>query len=93
MFGRVLGRLAVSRAFGDFDCKNIEIKEENDKSEGKRVNFILNQPDIYEWDIDPVDDEFILIASDGLFDKFSSQEAVNFVRERLMAMEPTEQDP
>ena len=25
VFGRVLGRLAVTRAFGDFDCKNIEV--------------------------------------------------------------------
>ena len=24
VYGRVLGRLAISRAFGDFDCKKIE---------------------------------------------------------------------
>jgi hypothetical protein len=25
----VLGRLAISRSFGDFDCKNIEMPPEN----------------------------------------------------------------
>ena len=28
MYGRVLGRLAISRSFGDFDCKNIEMPPE-----------------------------------------------------------------
>ena len=28
VFGRVLGRLAVTRAFGDFECKQIPIKNE-----------------------------------------------------------------
>lgn len=27
VYGRVLGRLAISRAFGDFDCKNIEMDD------------------------------------------------------------------
>lgn len=27
VYGRVLGRLAISRAFGDFDCKNIEMTD------------------------------------------------------------------
>jgi protein phosphatase 1G len=28
VFGRVLGRLAVTRAFGDFECKQIKITDE-----------------------------------------------------------------
>lgn len=34
MYGRVLGRLAISRSFGDFDCKNIEMPQDGD-SENK----------------------------------------------------------
>jgi serine/threonine protein phosphatase PrpC len=30
--------------------------------------------------MDPNIDEFIILASDGLFDKFTSQEAVHFYR-------------
>lgn len=30
VYGRVLGRLAISRAFGDFDCKNIEMDDNED---------------------------------------------------------------
>lgn len=36
-------------------------------------------------------DEFLLLACDGLFDVFTSQEAINFVRTRLAAMPPEEQ--
>ena len=70
MFGRVLGRLAVTRAFGDFDCKNIEIANENQEKEIK--NFVLIEPEIRVVTIDPVKDDFILLASDGLYDRFSS---------------------
>jgi len=34
VYGRVLGRLAISRAFGDFDCKNIEMKIDNEEKGG-----------------------------------------------------------
>jgi serine/threonine protein phosphatase PrpC len=34
-----------------------------------------------------------LLASDGLFDRFSSQDCVNIVKERLMHMPIMEQDP
>jgi hypothetical protein len=40
VFGRVLGRLAVTRAFGDFDCKNIEVPV-GDEGEKELKNFVL----------------------------------------------------
>lgn len=43
-------------------------------------------------EIDPFSDDFIIMGSDGLFDKFTSQEAVNFVCATLKEMPPTEQD-
>ena len=38
-------------------------------------------------------DDFVLLASDGLFDRFSSEECVTIIRERLSAMPIMEQDP
>ena len=43
--------------------------------------------------IDPNVDNFILLASDGLFDRFSSSECVQLLREKLMKMALMEQDP
>jgi serine/threonine protein phosphatase PrpC len=43
VYGRVLGRLAVSRAFGDFDCKNLEV----DGPERKEIkSFIIAEPEV-----------------------------------------------
>lgn len=43
-------------------------------------NFILSEPEIRVVDIDPTSDDFLLLASDGLFDRFSSQECVKITR-------------
>jgi serine/threonine protein phosphatase PrpC len=70
--GRVLGVLAVSRAFGDNQLK-------------ERVpRCISSEPDIQIYGVQSVD-EFIVIACDGLWDVFSSVEAVVFVRNQLKA--------
>lgn len=44
VFGRVLGRLAVTRAFGDFDCKNIEVPNDDNTKDIK--NFVLVEPEV-----------------------------------------------
>mmetsp|Transcript_13908 Transcript_13908/g.33601 ORF Transcript_13908/g.33601 Transcript_13908/m.33601 type:complete len:606 (+) Transcript_13908:97-1914(+) len=82
-FGRVLGRLAVSRAFGDTEYKTA--------SAGHQP-LVSVEPEIRTEKL-RAGDEFVLLACDGLFDVFSSQEAVDFVRDRLASMPPKEQDP
>eukprot|EP01071_Lankesteria_metandrocarpae_P009772 Lankesteria_metandrocarpae@DN5246_c0_g1_i1.p1 len=80
---RVLGRLAVSRAFGDADYKKLKTGE---------APLVVAVPEIRHEILQPTD-EFLLLACDGLFDVFSSQEAVDFVRRRLSLMPTSEQDP
>lgn len=79
-FGRVGGKLAITRAFGDFEFKYVK----DEQGRKVRKNMIISQPEIRKYDFDPTKDEFIVMGSDGLFDKFKSQEAVNFIRERMM---------
>ena len=92
MFGRVLGRLAVTRAFGDFECKQIAVKNEET---GEKVlrNFVLSEPEIRITDINRQRDDFIILASDGLYDRFSSAECVNLAKYRFVQNELMEQDP
>jgi len=70
VFGRVLGSLAVSRAFGDG-----EFKVPRNKSE---AHFVSNDPFLQ---VVPVgaDVPFMIVACDGLWDKCTYQEAVDFV--------------
>ena len=77
--GRVGGKIAITRAFGDFEFKVFI----DDEGQLIRKNVIIAEPEIRRYDFDPNQDEFIIIASDGLFDMFSSQEAVDFVRDKM----------
>jgi len=36
-------------------------------------------------EIDPFTDDFIVMGSDGVFDKFTSQEVVTFIRNKIAA--------
>ena len=113
MFGRVLGRLAITRAFGDFDCKQIDVSSssgseslqgsgnvdlsssgETPKPHKKQnvKNFVLCEPEIRVTTINPETDDFFLLASDGLFDRYTSQECVNLTRTKLAQMPMMEQD-
>lgn len=62
---------------------------------GKKTmrNFVLNEPEIRVTDIDRQRDDFIILASDGLYDRFSSQECVKIARKKFLEFEPMEQDP
>ncbi|KAK1650523.1 hypothetical protein QYE76_068328 [Lolium multiflorum] len=67
---RVNGIIAVSRALGDFQFKK-----------NNRLKLICN-PDIHTEDITD-DIDFLLIASDGIWEVKTSEEVVTYVNERL----------
>ncbi|KAH9290449.1 hypothetical protein KI387_034566, partial [Taxus chinensis] len=92
--GRICGEISVSRAFGDMRFKT---KKKEMLDEGVQVgrwtqkfvskiklngDWVTASPDIYHAQLGP-DAEFILLASDGLWDCMSSVDAVRFVRNQL----------
>ncbi|KKP04114.1 protein phosphatase [Trichoderma harzianum] len=76
-FGRVNGNLALSRAIGDFEFKkSAELSPEN--------QIVTAFPDVEEHDLTE-EDEFLVIACDGIWDCQSSQAVVEFVRRGIAA--------
>ena len=55
---------------------------------------MLCVPEIRILTIDPTHDDFIVLASDGLFDRFSSKECVDYANKYFLKQGGlTEQDP
>lgn len=76
-FGRVNGNLALSRAIGDFEFKkSAELAPE--------AQIVTAYPDVEVHDITD-DDEFLVIACDGIWDCQSSQAVIEFVRRGIAA--------
>ena len=82
--GRLFGRLMITRAFGDFELKH---KQDMDLNLHE-VNYVSIEPDIRHIRVNFETDSFIVLASDGAFDKFSSQEVCDFVTKELKAQPP-----
>jgi serine/threonine protein phosphatase PrpC len=87
---RVNGVLAVSRSFGDIQYKafdDVTPTIPRDEAGGIWSNKqqVISRPDVTEFEVDD-DVEFVVLASDGLWDVFSSQEVVNFIRHQLHAL-------
>lgn len=70
-FGRVNGNLALSRAIGDFEFKN-------NKELGPEDQIVTANPDIVERSLTS-NDEFLVIACDGIWDCMTNQEVVDYV--------------
>ncbi|CAG9325519.1 unnamed protein product [Blepharisma stoltei] len=73
--GRVMGNLNLSRSIGD-----LEYKKNN--SIPQRDQMITAFPDIRRETLQP-NDEFIILACDGVWDMLTSQQCVDFVRQRI----------
>uniref|UniRef100_A0A7S2R9R5 PPM-type phosphatase domain-containing protein n=1 Tax=Rhizochromulina marina TaxID=1034831 RepID=A0A7S2R9R5_9STRA len=72
--GRVNGNLNLSRSLGDLKYKQSPVSPAE--------QMITAEPDVKHVDLQP-DDEFMILACDGIWDCLSNQEAVDFVRSRL----------
>lgn len=72
---RVNGNLNLSRSIGDLQYKQ-------NSTLSAQEQLIVCHPDVRSFPRHP-DDEFMIIACDGVWDVLSSQEAVDFVRSRL----------
>ncbi|KAG7199640.1 hypothetical protein KM043_014234 [Ampulex compressa] len=66
---RVAGILATSRALGDYPLKDKKL--------------VIADPDILTFDLSDHNPMFIILASDGLWDTFTNEEAVAFIKERI----------
>ncbi|KAK4249308.1 phosphatase 2C-like domain-containing protein [Corynascus novoguineensis] len=76
-FGRVNGNLALSRAIGDFEFKkSAELAPEQ--------QIVTAYPDVVVHEMSD-DDEFLVIACDGIWDCQSSQAVIEFVRRGIAA--------
>ncbi|CEP16451.1 hypothetical protein [Parasitella parasitica] len=71
-FGRVNGNLALSRAIGDFEFKQ-------NKQLPLEKQAVTSNPDIKDHEITK-NDEFLVLACDGIWDCMSNQEVVEYVR-------------
>ncbi|QPG74210.1 hypothetical protein FOA43_001534 [Brettanomyces nanus] len=70
--GRVNGNLALSRGIGDFEFKNAADLPPEEQA-------VTAFPDVLVHDATS-EDEFIILACDGIWDCLTSQQAIDFVR-------------
>lgn len=73
---RVNGSLAVSRALGDFEYKNVQGK-------GQCEQLVSPEPEVFCVDREADGDQFMVLACDGIWDVMSNEEVCSFVAARL----------
>ncbi|XP_062408793.1 protein phosphatase, Mg2+/Mn2+ dependent, 1Na (putative) [Sardina pilchardus] len=76
---RVNGSLAVSRALGDFDFKEVGWRPQTEQ-------LVSPEPEVYELERS-ADDEFLVVACDGVWDALSNEDLSAFVHSRLEVCE------
>ena len=80
MIQRVNGSLAVSRALGDYEYKSVPGLCPTDQ-------LVSPEPDIYIIERNKEDDEFLVLACDGIYDVLENEELCRLVRSRLTVTE------
>jgi len=80
MIQRINGSLAVSRALGDFDYKTKADLPDNEQ-------LVSPEPDVTVVQRDPANDNFILVACDGIYDVMENDQLKDFISERYTSAE------
>jgi protein phosphatase 2C family protein 2/3 len=75
------GRLSVSRTFGDPHAKF--------ERYGGNPDVVIATPDIKIMKIDHEKHDFIVIASDGIYDRMSSEEVISLVWDQVTIIHET----
>ena len=75
MIQRVNGSLAVSRALGDYEYKNVEGK-------GPCEQLVSPEPEVFIEERTP-QDEFMVLACDGIWDVMTNDELCAFIANRM----------
>lgn len=83
MIQRVNGSLAVSRALGDFEYKNVP-------NRGPCEQLVSPEPEIFTEHRIKASDEFLVLACDGIWDVMSNEELCDFVRDRMQVTDNLE---
>jgi len=68
--GRLQGKLGVSRAFGNYEFKE--------------AKYLVSDPEIKEVTLES-DAQFLVLGCDGLYEKFSNDEIVCFIKNKISA--------
>lgn len=92
---RLLGRLAPLRAFGDAKFKWSKKRQEKvfqqkglaHLSDFHTPPYLTAEPEVTSYQLQR-SDKFLILASDGLWDMLSNEEAVDIVRENLKRRNP-----
>ncbi|KZC11184.1 Protein phosphatase 1B [Dufourea novaeangliae] len=83
MIQRVNGALAVSRALGDYEYKNL-------KDRGPCEQLVSPEPEIFVRDRDDEHDEFLVLACDGIWDVMNNEDLCDFIHSRLLLTDDLE---
>ncbi|XP_057337208.1 protein phosphatase 1B isoform X2 [Microplitis mediator] len=83
MVERVNGSLAVSRALGDYEYKNVE-------GRGPCEQLVSPEPEIFVRDRDMENDEFLVLACDGIWDVMTNKDLCDFIYSRLLLTDDLE---
>jgi len=78
MIQRVNGSLAVSRALGDFEYKSVP-------GLAPTAQLVSPEPDVYVVKRNKEDDQFLVLACDGIYDVLENEELCQLLRSRLLA--------
>merc|ERR1712200_1276 len=73
---RVNGSLAVSRALGDFEYKNVDGRSPTEQ-------LVSPEPEFYIKERIDEQDEFLVLACDGVWDVMTNEEICDFILGRL----------